>query len=566
MLRVLSLEKELSDERSKRQPTSTGEIEKIQAEAQLRESRLQATVASLERELLVALGAKKKSSGVNDITREAFRAKIAGLEKELHESNKKRAAAAHDLEKAKTDAFIVESQLQGKISDLERELPDHTEGNEHTNSVEYNKLEEENRSLTKELLESNKKNSELSNELENIKRESASKLDTIDGIEDTKSRVKDLEEENKDIKLMNSSLQDHIKKLKEKCNKLEQSLADAKDENEDLMEQLKSAAQRRGQDSNIKERHRELQAEFQKLWVRVQNIPKEREGQLSKKMTEDYEQRVQALRDIITNNHSSHEQALGALIQKQNALKSENKALKKEIERLNNDTKQLTSNSIAAENTSKELAEVTQKANTFKVKLSKLEEEYDSLKTNNASLREIIMKNNSTFTAKVEALRKERDEFKKEIASSENYNSTDSVAIAAPSGSPVHPSSAASIQQLSDRVNTVASYLISISEIQKRIAKSPEVKESRQDDGSSVTSAGNFQFREVNVHEQAMLQNFTMDDRINILQGVDDLRKSEDEIMEAVGSESHRDLLGASLQAQHRVLEEIQAEIGARQR
>ena len=443
-VQVQSLNGELRE--AKENPATPTEVMAIMADAKASQNRSNARIASLERELLQALGAveadtmpartpdmskledernalkmmndaleehvaalKEKLSHFqeDESEKEALRDRVQSLEKDLVSVRLKYSSAADALENTRSESLIKESKLQTKIAQLERELLD-TVSN-HDAQI---------RAATSAAVLGNKQD----------------------------------EEERKSIQMMNETLQDHISALKEKCLSMEASYAEVKKHNVELAQEL-AALRIRNTEHGIGDRQRELKSEFNDLLNSVQKMKKDGiQHNESQATIARLQGTVQDLQTNLRSFLSENEMLRHELAQLQS---SRNEALASSSE---------TSSSMATEQLEKLIE-------SYKQQCEELKDKFDTLTTENASLRSIVASNNGTYLQKVEALSRLISELKNANSllqehirslSTENTKLRESVRMVGENEGKQNR-----LSNLSNRLNQVAAYLIAVSSLQR---------------------------------------------------------------------------------------------------
>jgi chromosome segregation ATPase len=497
--RVQSLEGELRA--AKDNPATPAEVMAIMADAKTSQSRLNARIASLERELLQALGAveadtmpartpemskledernalkmmndaleehvtalKERLSHLqeDETQKEALRGHVQSLEKDLVSVRLKYSSAVDALESTRSESLIKESKLQTKIAQVERELLDIVS----TRDAQI-------RAATSAAVLGSKQD----------------------------------EEEKKSIQMMNETLQDHISALKEKCLSMETSYAEVKKHNVDLAEEL-AALRIRGHSNNaeqgIGDRQRELKSEFNDLLTSMQRMKQDGiQNDESQATITRLQGTVQDLQTKLRTFQSQNEMLRIDLAQLQSSRKN---ALASSSE---------TSGGVAA-------VQLAKLAESYKQHWEELKEKFDTLTTDNASLRDIVATNNGTYLHKVEALSRKISELKNANSSlhehvhslsTENTKLRESYRMLGENEGAQHR-----LRGLSNRLNQVAAYLIAVSSLQREQTEA-FVTDSRQSEGSFDGGRGHWQEarQDVILHEEAMLRG-AGEDRNAILQ------------------------------------------------
>ena len=444
--RIKSLELDLQAVQEK--PTSPGEVQAILAEATTSQSRLKARIASLERELLQALGAieadgmhsrtpdtaklcderdalrmmnaaleehvvalKERLSQLqeDDTQKQILQDHVESLEKELLSLRMKYSSTIEELDKVKSDSLIKESKLQTKIANVERELLD-----------------------------------------EVASRDAQLRAAALAAIRDSQHE----DDEKNSIQMMNETLQAHVFALKEKCQSMEASLIEFKRQNSALVEELANTRAREQGKSDVHgigDRQRELKSEINDLMSCIQRLnhdgPKNSDSQST----------IARLQETVQCLEMKHQN-----------LCSQNELLRTEILALR--ARNLKSLTLDKHGSLSEL-QLGNKTESYKQQLDELKDKFNALATNNSNLRDIVAKNHGTYIQKVELLSRENSELKAvnfslreqaQTLSTENAHLRESLGMMG--GIKTNKKY---LSDLSNRLNQVAAYLIAISSLQR---------------------------------------------------------------------------------------------------
>ena len=444
--RMKSLELDLQTAHNK--PASPGEVQAILAEATTSQSRLKARIASLERELLQALGAieadglhsrtpdraklcderdalrmmnhaleehvvalKERLSHLQDdeAQKQILQDHVQSLEKELLSLRMKYSSTTEELDKIKSDSLIKESKLQTKIAKVERELLD-----------------------------------------EVASRDAQLRAAASAAIRD--SQHEDVEKNS--IQMMNETLQAHVFALKEKCQAMEASFSELKKQNSAFAEELATVRTREQGKSDVHgigDRQRELKSEINDLMSCIkrlnQDAPKNSDSQST----------IERLQDTVQGLEIKHQN-----------LYSQNELLRKEISALR--AKNIKSLTLDKHGSISEL-HLASRTESYKQQLDELKEKFNTLANNNSNLRDIVAKNHGAYIQKVELLSRVNSELKAanvplreqvRVLSTENSRLRQSLGMMSDVKTNKNR-----LSDLSNRLNQVAAYLIAISSLQR---------------------------------------------------------------------------------------------------
>jgi len=428
------------------------ELLQSQAEADAEKNALQLRTKELEE----SLRRMQESAGDVNANESRLKSRIAALEREVRESPR----TDIDCNYVKGPDVYVVVEERDALKEMNSSLQEHVgalkERCRHLEEDESEKgeLEQKVHKLGSDLLHARKKQSEYHEQLEQVKSDSLiheSRLQTklarlekdlleAQGAKETASKHvlsssgdddKSLEGR-RSLQMMNTSLQEHIFALKDKCSALETSLEGVRNKNAALTEELQTA-----RFDDIGDRQKELHSEFQHLFNMVQGMATPEVGgssskDLGKLQTDNEVLRIEAssLKARFDASQSEIEKLNGELhgvrteFEAMQATTAEAgsasniKAISQETLQLEQEMENLRIRAGSAKEESAEdiknlevqLREITKRADWYKEQLFTLEDKFESLKSSNSNLRDIITKNNETYLAKVNSLNKEIDD------------------------------------------------------------------------------------------------------------------------------------------------------------
>lgn len=406
-------------------------IEIVKAESQATERRLKSRIASLERELLEALGATTGSGDVRSRTSELL--KIESERDALQEMN---------------------ASLQEHVEQLKKRCDEIQES-----QSEMSKLRDDIQSVEKELLESRRQHAACLEELDDTKSKSLiseSRLQTtiaklekdlLMAISERDQHVRAsstatqeetrLDEEKRSLQRVNLSLQNHVSALKEKCYALETSLDSSRAQNTELLGQLKAAresAERPVTENDIGGRQQELKSEFQSLLSLVSNLSNEGSAKslhsLSTNEAVKYQEKLEDQMQQIVDLSSARDKLLEEIRKLRSEMETAERTLEvnqtslrqseEEKARLQAELRQCQEAARLLEKECSQLRLDKDEARrlgvqkqSYEKQLKDLKLKFETVKDNNSSLREIIARNNKMYLGQVQALGKEIADLKR---------------------------------------------------------------------------------------------------------------------------------------------------------
>lgn len=467
------------------------DVELVKSEAAATDSRLKGRIAALEREKLIenpqkgvqdkdgnyvhtpdlhvvveerdalkemnaslqehvgALKERCRQLEENGTEKEELQKSIATLESDLIHARVKQTEYHEQFEHAKSECVIIESRLQTKLARLEKELLE-SRGKKDADVRIVSSTSDDDRSL----------------------------------------------EERRSLQMMNDSLQDHVAALKEKCNALETTLADAQHMNMVLSDDIRATQQ-----SDIGNRQKELHSEFQHLYTMIQGMSSagagvattrdaaklklenevlRREGTHQKDRLSDLESQIARLHTELSNIRTAYG-SMRATADGASDLQKERQRLQELDEKLRQDQSDHRLHAESVKDIEVRLQEMAHRADMYKSRLSDLKESFDKVKSNNSNLREIIAKNNETYLAKVGALNRELEDVRqvnKSLHSHVHDLSVDNErmrnGVSMLSTSNKGDELTQKLNELSERLNQVAGYLIAVSLMSREESSDPE--------------------------------------------------------------------------------------------
>ena len=414
------------------------DVHSVRMEALATEKELKSRIKALEREILECSREDKDGNFVRSPDMSLVENERNAL-KEMNVSLQEHVGALKERCRHLGGAGTERKELEQNIQRLESDLlharlkqTEYHEGMEHARSeslINESRLQTKLAKLEKELLEAQgKKEAEASASI---------------SADDDKSL-----EERRSLQMMNASLQEHIVALKEKCSTLEKALAEAREKNAKLTEEIRAV-----RFDDIGERQKELHSEFSNLFNLVQgmansgtetdpmknlvNMQSENESLLEeasilKSRFAESQSEIELLHTELHSVRAAYESIKAVpedskLEQENEKLRRDQADLKMQVEDANagsiDNIKTLETQLQALET---QLREMSQRADFYKDQLGDVKEKLKMAKSGNSKLRDMITKNN--VEQENEKLQRDQAVLKMQVESA-NAGSIDNIKI-----------------------------------------------------------------------------------------------------------------------------------------